>query len=217
MKKLLILVLICFLAMPMVVLADGNGVQNQNQIQENTTNETLETPELIMTPEPKTLREKVQAKVQEHKEIIDEKIEEMPTAKKLAYQNQNTVREAVQALHQLGNFQNGTMGERISSIARNFNNSVKMTLQAEEKIQKRSGLLKWLIGGDLEAADEMETELDQIKTRIQEMKQVRNECDTDCTELIQEQEQVMEQERSRLQELVNSERAQKGIFGWLFK
>ena len=80
-------------------------------------------------------------------------------------------------------------------------------------------LVKFFAGGDEEAAEEIEQEVNRNQERIQELKRLMQECD--CNEelkaMIQEHIQNMEQEQNRLQELAENEKNSKGIFGWLWK
>ena len=73
-------------------------------------------------------------------------------------------------------------------------------------------------GGDAEAAEEIEAEVNQNRERIENLKRYREECDcsSDVKEMLQEQIQNMEQEQDRLGELAQNEKQNKGLFGWLF-
>ncbi len=86
-------------------------------------------------------------------------------------------------------------------------------------MQARSGFTRFFAGGDSEAAEELETGVTQNQQRIQEMKQLRGQCD--CEEevkaIMQEQIWDMEQEQTRFQELAQKEKKSKGLFGWILK
>lgn len=134
------------------------------------------------------------------------------------YQNQNRVRLAVHALLAMEDITGG-VGKNISAIARNFNNSVQATIRAEEKIQTRSGFARFFAGGDAEAAGDMENEVSENQNRIQQLKQLREDCDCDADVklMMQEQIQNMELEQTRLQQLAQSEKKSRGLFGWIWK
>jgi hypothetical protein len=112
----------------------------------------------------------------------------------------------------------GDIGRNVSQIAREFNNSVQATIRAEERIQTRNWLVRFFVGGDREAAEDIEQEVNRNRQRIQELKQLREECDCDeeVRNMLQEQIQNMEQEQNRLQQSAQNEKKDKGIFGWLF-
>jgi hypothetical protein len=131
------------------------------------------------------------------------------------YQNQNQVRLAVHALLSMENMTGG-IGKNVSAIAREFNNSVMSTIRAEEKIQTRSGFARFFAGGDETTATELESEVEQNELRIQQLTQLRNECqcDQEVKDLMQEQIQLMQQEQTRLRELAQQEKKSKGLFDW---
>lgn len=139
-------------------------------------------------------------------------------ARQRAFQNQNEVRLAVHALLEMENLTGG-IGPQIREVARNFNNSVKATLNAEERIEERGRIKRFFAGGNFDAADILDEQIAESRPRIQQLKKLRNECQ--CTDdvkaLMTEQIQKMEQEQNRLQGLSQAERSRKGIFGWIWK
>jgi hypothetical protein len=160
------------------------------------------------------VQEKLQAKEQEFQQEMSGKSEK----EQKVLQNQNQVRLAVHALLEMKD-EIGGIGPQVSEIARNFNNSVQATIQAEEKIQTRSAFSRFFAGGDKKAGEELEAEVNENQLRIQELKQLKDQCD--CGEevkaMMQEQIQSMEQEQARLRELAQKEKKSKGMFGWLWK
>ena len=132
--------------------------------------------------------------------------------------NQNTVRIAVQTLLAAGNISGG-IGDQISAIAKEFNNSVMVQTKAEEKIQTRNAVSKFFFGGDFDAANDIQAQTEQNRQRIENLNTLMNQC-SDCDEelktMIKEQIQVLEQEQNRLSEISRAELENKGIFGGLF-
>ena len=165
--------------------------------------------------------EEVKQQIQERKQEMNRELESMPEEKQKVYRNQNVVREAVHNLLGMRDLlnQKGGIGQNVSEIAREFNNSVQSTIIAEEKIDKRSVILRILVGGDEESAEEIEQEVTSNKERIQELKRLKEQIreDEELKQVLQEQIQQMEQEQNRLQELAQKEKKSKGLFGWLFK
>ena len=187
----------------------GQQTQTENQEQSGQTF-ILENPQRA-----RTLNE-VKEMVEERKQEMDQEIQELSDSVKKVYQNQNQVREAVHTLLSIENLAVG-IGSQVSEIAREFNNSVKATIVAEEKTQKRNAFTRFFMGGDKDAAEDIEQELNQNQQRVQELKQLKEECDCEegVKEMIQEQVQNIEQEQVRLQELVNNEKSSNGVFGWI--
>ncbi len=165
----------------------------------------------------KTLAQAME-RIKEQQQEMEQEQSGMDEAQKKIYQNQNTVRLAVHTLLDMEGLIGG-IGQNVSAIAREFDNSVQSTIQAEEKIQTRSAISRFFAGGDENAADEIEQQVAQNQLRIQELNQLLEQCDCDeeTQTLLKEQIQNMEQEQTRLQELAQSEKQSKGILGWLWK
>lgn len=109
------------------------------------------------------------------------------------------------------------IGRNVSAIARGFNNSVNKTIQAEEAIQNRKGITRFLFGGDEKAAATIQAELNNNRVRLQKLEKVKTEYDPEFQGLIEEQIQLIEQEQNRLMQLAEKEKGDKGLLGWLFK
>ncbi|NYT05441.1 MAG: hypothetical protein GKC04_03580 [Methanomicrobiales archaeon] len=159
------------------------------------------------------LQQRQQAKQAE----LNAQLQSMGAADQNVYRNQNAVRVAVHTLLGLGN-QTG-VGNNISVLANQFNNSVQASIRAESRIETRSGVMRFLAGGDDEAAGELLMLAEQNRERITEMNRLVGQCDCDeATRLfLQEQLQVMLQEQTRLEERANAELQDRGLFGWLWK
>lgn len=129
--------------------------------------------------------------------------------------NQNRVREAVHAFLAMEDLAGG-IGPQVSELAREFNNSVQTTIRAEERIQNRGMLTRLFFGGDVEAARQLQQEAEQNRQRIQELQQLRDQCDCDnqTRQVMAEQIQALVGEQQRLRELAQNETGNRGIFGW---
>jgi len=228
MRKILFLLLAIFMIVPIAFAAQGNGNGDGNGGQENKSagqpqlisdNETEMPP--IMTNAQNQIKnqQELQQEVQNTNESFQLEIEsKVKNEEKTAYKNQNEVRLAVHALLAMENVTGG-IGQNVSAIAREFNNSIQATINAEIRIQERSQIVKFFIGGDEQAAAEIENQTVQNQLRIQELTQLKEQCNcsVEVQNMLQEQIQLMEQEQTRLQELAQTEKQNKGIFGWLWK
>lgn len=140
------------------------------------------------------------------------------TVQKKVYQNQNKIRLAVHALLATEGLVGG-IGKQISEIARDFNNSVDATIKAEEKIQAKNKFKHFLFGGDKEAAAAIREQIEENLPKIEQLKELYNECD--CSDevktVLQEQIDNLEQEQVRLSDLANKEIVSNGILGWVLK
>jgi len=154
--------------------------------------------------------------IQEREREMEQEMANLGEVQQEIYRNQNRVRLAVHSLLAMENLTGG-IGRNVSQIAREFNNSVQATIRAEERIQTRRGILRFFVGGDGEAAEEIEQEVNRNRERIQQLTQLRQQCN--CSEevqaMLQEKIQAMEQEQNRLQQLSQNEKQNRGIFGWI--
>ena len=215
----------------------GNGAddsaQEQNREQERVNEQAGESNgeivgEQVRQQNRAVNKEQLKAMIANKKQEMDQEVQGMKDEKQQkVYQNQNKVREAVHALlaaEDLLTTEESTkgngkgIGPEVSAIAREFNNSVDKTIPAEEKIQKRNRVVEFFFGGDEEAAEDILEETNKNKVKVQQLKNLYQECDCDeeVKNIIQEQIQNLEQEQIRLEEVAQKEKSNKGLFGWLF-
>lgn len=200
------------------MIEDEAGNQNQGEEQQL----AIQTMEQAQTgagsENSQMIRARVQEKVQTKQQELEQEMAGKSEREQKVLQNQNQVRLAVHALLEMKEEISG-IGPQVSEIATQFDNSVQATIKAEEKIRAKGGFARFFSGGDEEAAEELEAEVNANKAKVEELKQLREQCD--CSEeakaLMQEQIQAMEQEQSRLGELAQKEKKSKGLFGWLWK
>jgi len=215
MKKVTTFLLASFLMILIfstVTIAQNTENENQNQNQNQ--------DDLIIVPKGEQVRARttneLRTMIQEKQQEMNQEVQSFGEKQQKVYQNQNEVRLAVHSLLTMENLVGG-IGPQVSQIAKDFDNSVQATIQAEERIQNRNIIVRFFAGGDQETAGEIEREVNQNKLRVQQLKQLREQCD--CNEeiknMFQEQIQNMEQEQNRLQQLAEKEKQAKGIWGWI--
>ncbi|MDD5086859.1 MAG: hypothetical protein PHV16_03840 [Candidatus Nanoarchaeia archaeon] len=211
-----------------VVVTSGAGVigednpQVQQQVNEEQQTQNQDEDTQIMIQQNQQIRAQTKSQlsemIQQKQQSMNQELEQKSEKEQKVYQNQNQVRLAVHSLLAMEDLVGG-IGKNVSQIARQFNNSVQATIRAEEKIQTKSAFARFFSGGDSESAEEIEEQVMQNKQRIQELKQLHEQCDCDedVKAMMQEQIQKMENEQNRLQELAQKEKKSKGLFGWLWK
>ncbi len=93
-------------------------------------------------------------------------------------------------------------------------NSVQNTLRAEEKIRARSKIKTFFVGGDQRSAKDIEQQVNANTLRLQQLNQIKNECECDQSlkSYLNEQIQLMDQEQERLQELAQTEKEKKSLW-----
>jgi hypothetical protein len=200
----------------------GNQQQQQDQQQqeEQTQEQDQEGNSLLGNENGQQLRARTsnewKSMIQEKRGEMIEEIKSMKGNLQKAYQNQNEVRTAVHAFLSIGEELVGDIGEEVSNVAKEFNNSVQETIKAEETIRNKNRILRFFSGGDQETAGELQNLVDQNRIRIQRLKDLEGDCD--CEEevetLMQEQIQNMEDGQNKLQEMIQNEKNARGIWGW---
>jgi hypothetical protein len=198
----------------------GIGQTQQEQVEQETQNQgenmtiRIQQREEVRVQNASELHEMVEQRERE----MNQEIQMLEEHQQLVYQKQNRVRLAVQSLLAAEELIGG-IGAQVSQIAKEINTSVQATIRAEEQIQSRNSFVRFFVGGDEEAAQEIEQQVIQNQERIQQLQQLVEECDCDdeVRAILQEQLQNMEQEQARLQQLALNELNDKGLFGWLWK
>jgi hypothetical protein len=178
----------------------------------------LENSSAVGSANSQEVRARVEEKLQSREQELTQEMAGKGDKEQQVLRNQNQVRLAVHALLEMKD-EIGGIGQNVSAIARQFNNSVQATIRAEERIQNRSSFSRFFAGGDKKAADEIEKEVKANQENILELKQLKDQCN--CTQeakdLMQQQVQSMESEQARLDALAQKELKSKGLFGWIWK
>ena len=214
-------------------------LQNQTQAQEqlenrtqtqNRTQEQLEEQERIQEQERLQTQARnvteLHEQLQERKQELEQERVQLSPVQQRVYARYSNVSAFVHVLLNesqtralLGEGPNG-IGPQVSAYAREFNNSLRAQIQAEERIENKNALIRIFTGGDEQAAGILEQETIRNQERIQQMQQLLiqcQECDPQVREMLQDQLQEMEQEQTRLQQLAQREKQDKGLIGWLWK
>ncbi|MDT8358639.1 MAG: hypothetical protein RQ758_09085, partial [Methanomicrobiaceae archaeon] len=200
----------------------GKSVLKQNRSSEET---GTGKPDEIALKKEERVQEKADLKeeIEARRQALDRESENLGAAEQKVQRNQNAVKLAVHSLlaaQKLGAFENSPgVGEQVSEFTRYFNNSVQASIRAEEKIEQRSSFLRFLAGGDKEAAGELQQMVIENRARIREMKRLIEDCgcDSETKQVLQEQLAQMEQEQTRLEEQAADELGSKGLLGWMWK
>lgn len=197
----------------------GNGQGQQIQTEQQTQNQGDEDTIMIQEREQTRLRtrEELQQMIQERTQEMAQEMQTLKPVQQKVYQNQNTVRLAVQSLLEMKDSIGG-IGPQVSQIAQEFDNSVQATIRSEEKIQTRNRVIRFFVGGDKDTATAIEQEVNRNRERIQQLNQLmeQSECEEGVKAMLQEQINNMEQEQNRLQQLAQNEKQYKWLFGRLF-
>jgi hypothetical protein len=161
-------------------------------------------------------RQMIIAKLHERINLTKTQLIKLKTIERI--KKQNLVRERVKALIELRNItRNETIGLQIAQVARELDNSINKTAQAELKIARRNALVRFFFGGSVAQAKIIDKEVSLNKARLARLKLLRNQSDNETRQFIAEQIQQLDLEQTRLKNLAEKEKKRRGIFGWLFR
>ncbi len=226
MKRIIAAVMIVFLLLPgFAAAAPGNGSPGGEQVGSSETNTTPGGEQRVGGEENTTLRaeenvpDRQRARTGENETAGDrDRVAEnttFPGGENVPDRDRDRVRLAVHALLGAEN-RTGGIGANVSAIAREVNNSVQKTFEAEEQIRTRHGFIRFLFGGDTEAARLIEGEAQQNRERATELRHLiaNCTCDDGTREMLREQVRTIEQEQDRLNALAKEEMQIRGLFSW---
>lgn len=112
----------------------------------------------------------------------------------------------------------GGIGQQVSDIARQVDESVSTTTNAEAAIRARGFLSKLFFGGDKKKAEEIKQQVTQNQSRLQSLTSLLSEAST--TEEVKTelgaQMRSMQEEQKRLEGVARSESKLWGLFSWRF-
>jgi len=129
--------------------------------------------------------------------------------------NPNEVRDAVHSLLAIENHTGG-IGQQVSVIAREFNNSANTSQQYKNQIKNRDTISRFFFGGDWQAATELANLAAQNQGRINEIESLMNSTsiDAETRSMMEEQLDLLQKNVDLDQQLSTLEKQDRGIFGW---
>ncbi|MFA5152017.1 MAG: hypothetical protein WC554_05610 [Clostridia bacterium] len=129
------------------------------------------------------------------------------------------VAKAVQSMVEVANrVNNPSVGEQIRDIARAQNEAEDSANKALDKVQERSGFVKFLIGSNFAQIKEVKKIMEQNQVRVRELQQIMLQLDNeaDQTEL-QNQINVLEIQNLNLANQLDEMDGGFTLFGWLVR
>ena len=193
-------------------MADGDGsgtqLQNQTQLQD----QTQERQQL------QNCTADTACNATQLRQMVQEREQQLAGGAGQEVQEENRVRLAVHALKAAEPLA-GSRGEEMGGLANQFNSSLQVTTRAEERIRNQNSVMRFLFGGNEDAAQEILREVEQNRNRIEETNRLIQECDCDpqTKAILQEQVRNIEQEQNRLKQLAQQEQENRGLLGWIFR
>ena len=149
-------------------------------------------------------------------ELDDEEASTTPKFKN-AVKNANEVRLAVHSLLASKELLGG-IGSEVSQIAKDMNDSVATTTNAEAKIQARNFFARLFFGGDSAAADVISQQVARNQQHIDDLTKLLEGANVpaDIQAVLKAQIMAIQDAQTRLLDLAQKEQKQWGLFSWRF-
>jgi len=156
-------------------------------------------------------------KIESRKHELDDEEASSTSRTRDIVKNANPVRLAVHSLLASKDLLGG-IGAQISVIAREMNDSVASTTNAEAQAQSRGFLAHLFFGGDRVAADVIAKEVAANEVRIADLKKLLGEANVpaDIQATLSAQITALETAQVRLAALAQREEKLWGLFSWRF-
>jgi hypothetical protein len=155
--------------------------------------------------------------IEQRKQELDQEVASTTEADKNIVENANPVRLAVHSLLASKDLLGG-IGQQVSEIAKQMNDSVATTTNAEAKIQSRGFLTRFLFGGDSAAADVISQAVAQNQQRIDDLTKLLGGANVsvDIQIVLKAQITALQTAQTRLLDLAQKEQKMWGLFSWRF-
>lgn len=159
----------------------------------------------------------LQQSIQVRNQELEQELASSTGADKALIANANPVRLAVHALLASKDLVGG-IGQQVSAIAQQVNDSVASTTSAEAQIQSRGFFTKLLFGGDTAAAQVITQQTAQNQQRITDLTKLLGQANisADVQTTLQAQITALQAAQTRLQALAQQEQSMWGLFSWRF-
>lgn len=178
-------------------------VQNQNQVQTQNTGE----------------EQQLQVQTQEQQGTETEKgtnSNSQGSGKGLS-ETRSSVAQQIQELLGVQSAAGG-IGDQVRTWAKTQQQSEFKIQEHLTKIEGKTGLVRSLFGPNYGSLNALKQEMNQNRARVQQLEQLKLKLtnQSDITN-VQEMVELLNQENTALQEKINLEEANGGVFGWLVK
>jgi len=216
-----IIVIISTFMVSAYAIGQNNGAKTTNQVQqqEQTANHAGvgQIQEQNKGQSTSTEGRGNQEQNQEQNEEQNEEQNQESIGKVNAEQHRSTVANFVQGLLRVAD-EEKEMGQQVRVIAQQQNQSASTTIQAMEKIQKRSKIKTFFFGSDYKNLGTLRSEMVQTRNRLEELDGLMEDVQNEGEKIeLQNQVQMLEQEQTKIESFIKAEENQFSLFGWLLR
>lgn len=161
--------------------------------------------------------EKMEARIEWNRQELDRDDASTTPEDRDTVKNTNPVRLAVHTFLDSRDFLGG-IGEQVSEIAKEMNDSVATTTDIEIKIHSRGFFARLFFGGDRDAAQRISREVVSNQKRIESLITLLSQANisVDMRTALNTQITVLQDSQLRLKDLAEREQNGWGIFSWRF-
>lgn len=202
-----------------IIMREGN-IQEDNQIQNKEQTNILDAKKINEEDrtdfERDSGQERIREQISNQEENKIQSQEQVKSGNINSEEHRSTVTNSVQNMLRVADQEVGEIGQRIRVIAQEQNESINATIQAMEKVQTRSLIQKFFFGSDYNNLNTLKNEMTQTQERLNQLNgligDIQDEIDK---EEIQNQIQILEQEKIKIENFVQTQENTFSLFGWL--
>lgn len=199
-----------------------NQQQSQQQVQQSTqtVNQGEASQVQTQTNNPQTGEQNQQQSQQQVQQQEQQNLQNKSKAGiglENAEQRRSQVANAVQEMLQVAE-RNGGVGEQVRVIAQAQNQNQEKIENGLQKVQNRSGLIKFFAGPDYAEIDNIQRIMEQNRFQIQQLNKIKDQLvSQEDQQAIIEQVQLLEQANLMVENILDNSRKGFSLFGWLFR
>lgn len=190
----------------------GGAVEQQFQVQQNLESQDVDSNQV---QNQNQIKNKGQTNQIQNNEQEGTQQDDSPSDN--ALQRRSMVANAVQEMLQVAD-RNGGIGQQVRTIAQSQNQNQEMLEASLQKVQSRSGVVKFLIGPNYGEIKNAQKILEQNREQIQQLNQIRTQLTNQGDQNnLNEQIQTLEQASLEIENSLNNANRGFSLLGWIFK
>jgi len=132
--------------------------------------------------------------------------------------HRGVVGEFVQGLLDVADREKGEIGEKIRTVAQEQNDDKDNIATAIDKIQKRNGIIIFLIGADYKNIGQLRSTMVKTENQINQLTGLLDRTSNAESRVeLEAQIQLLDQEQQKLDDLLRTNESKFSLFGWFVK
>jgi hypothetical protein len=158
----------------------------------------------------------LRSQIESERQTAQAEFSNLTEAQKQNLEHGYNVGIATNALMSMQNL-TGDIGPQVADLAYDINASENNITPLEQRIEDRSAIFRFLLGGDQTAANQINDQVALNQQRIQTIQQLMQNAtlQPDVQQVMQNQITTLQQEQDRLANLTTAEQNTRGLFWWI--